>query len=153
MGPEIGGLVALGMIGGVAVIIAWINSGSCKLGRHDWGLWQRKDAGTAGFLQERTCKKCGFFQQKQGGCAVDDHMWSSWEAAKGEIKGAQERHCTVCSKVERTKGSCSLGNHTWGPWSNPINTGFYYTQTGKTIYRQERSCTICNAQDSQNFSK
>jgi hypothetical protein len=154
MGPEVGGLVALGMIGGFAGLIAWLNNGSCKLGRHTWNLWQRRDVAGTGYVQERTCKKCGFLQQKLGGCAVGDHLWSVWADCDDQTKGSrQERHCSVCSKVEKTKGSCSSGNHTWSSWGNPINTGKYYTESGKTIYRQDRSCTICNAQDSQTFSK
>jgi hypothetical protein len=76
MGPEYGGLIALGMIGFVAVIIAWMNCGTCRLGRHEWGTWSEPKVSTKATLlsviayapnkhhytwkhfQERRCKKC-----------------------------------------------------------------------------------------------
>jgi hypothetical protein len=63
---EIGGLVALGMIGFVVIIVAWLNCGSCKLGRHDWSPWtQSQKSNTYSYnlsgyphYQDRVCKKC-----------------------------------------------------------------------------------------------
>jgi hypothetical protein len=66
MGPETGGLIALGMIGMAAGFIAWASNGTCKMGRHEWGPWTASKQSSnysyhhSAYLhfQDRVCKKC-----------------------------------------------------------------------------------------------